>query len=170
VAEYFLIAKALSVQGKNGFLRIFSYSDFPERFFNLQKVYIDFFGVKKEFFVEDVQKKKDFFTLKLKNFDSEKDVELLVGKDIFVDESDAVKPPKGQFFIHDIIGSSVYKNNFFIGKIKEVYSYPGNDVYVIDVNGKEVFIPAVKDFIESFDTAEKKLFLKTDADIDYDED
>jgi 16S rRNA processing protein RimM len=170
VPEYFLIAKTLSVYGKKGFVKIFSYSDFPDRFFNLNKVYIDFFDVKKEFFVEDVQKKKDFFTLKFRNFDNDRDAELLIGREIFVDELDVVKLPENYFFTHDVVGSSVFINNFYIGKIKEIFSYPGNDVYVIDVNGKEVSIPAVKDYIESFDPVEKKLFLKPDADIDYDED
>ena len=167
--EFFLIAKIQSSLGKDGFVRIFSYSDFPERFLNLFKVYIDFFDVKKIFYVEKVEKKKDFFILKFKNFNNEKDVEVLIGKEIYVDDKDVINLPDDQYFIHDIIGSLVFKNNVLIGKIIEVLTYPANDVYVIDANGKEILIPAVKEFIDKFEPSEKKLILSPDANIDLDE-
>jgi len=169
VPEFFLIAKIQSAFGKEGFVRIFSYSDFPERFFNLNKIFIDFFDVKKIFYVEAAKKEKDFFILKFKNFNNEKDVEVLEGKNVYVDESDAVILPPDQYFIHDIIGSLVFRNDFLIGNIKDVIVAPANDVYVIDSDGKEILIPAVKEFIEKFEPSEKKIILNPDADIDYDE-
>jgi len=169
VPEFFLIAKIQSAFGKEGFVRIFSYSDFPERFFNLHKVYIEFFEVKKIFYVEEVKKKKDFFILKFENFNNNRDVEILIGKDIFVDESSVINLPADQYFIHDLIGSLVFRNNVLIGKIIEVLKYPANDVYVIDADGKEILIPAVKEFIDKFEPSEKKLILSPDANIDYDE-
>jgi len=169
VPEFFLIAKIQSAFNSEGFVRIFAYSDFPERFFNLHKVYIDFSGVKKEFYVEEIKKKKDVFILKFKNFDNNDDVEVLLGKDIFVNEKDAVKLPAGQYFIHDLIGSSVYRNKILVGKIIDVLVLPANDVYVIDADSKEILIPAVNEFIEKFIPSEKKLILMPEADIDYNE-
>jgi len=169
VPEFFLIAKIQSAFNKEGFVRILNYSDFPERFFNLQKVYVDFSGIKKEFYVEEVKKKKDFFTLKFKNFDNDNDVNVLLGKDIFIDEKDAVKLPADQYFIHDLIGSSVFRNNVLVGKIVEVLVLPANDVYVIDAGNREILIPAVKEFIERFIPSEKKLILLPEADIGYNE-
>ena len=167
--EFFLIAKIQSAVGKEGFVRIFSYSDFPGRFFDLHKVYIEFFNEKKIFYVEKVKKKKDFFILKFENFNSDRDVEILIGKDIFVDENSLINLPADQYFIHDLIGSLVFKNNVLIGKIIEVFKYPANDVYVVDAGGKEILIPAVKEFIDKFEPSEKKLILLPDANIDYDE-
>lgn len=167
--EFFLIAKIQSAFDKEGFVRIYAYSDFPERFFSLHKVYIEFSGIKKVFYVEEIKNKKDFFILKFRNFNSDNDVKMLLGKDIFVDENDLVKLPEDQYFIHDIIGSSVFKNEILIGKIADVLVLPANDVYVIDAEGKEILIPAVKEFIEKFIPSEKKLVLKPKADIDYNE-
>ena len=167
--EFFLIAKIQSAFNNEGFVRILNYSDFPERFFNLKKVYVDFSGIKKEFYVEEVIKKKDFFTLKFKNFDNDNDVEVLVGRDIFVNEKDVIKLPADQYFIHDLIGSSVFRNKILIGKIVEVMVLPANDVYVVDADGKEILIPAVKEFIEKFIPSEKKLILVPEADIGYNE-
>ena len=167
--DFFLIAKVVSTYGKKGFVRISPFSDFPERFFVLKKVYIDFFDDKKEFFVEDVKNLKKDFLLKFKNFNSEKEAEVLVGKDIFVDAENVVKLPENYFFIHDIIGRKVYRNNAEFGVLKDVLTFPANDVYVIENKGKEILIPAAESFIESFDPVNKILILKPGDDF-YDDD
>ena len=166
MSDFYLIATVTSVSGKNGAVKIISYSDYPERFFYLSKVYIDFFGEKKLFFVERVKQNKNFFTLKFKNFNSEQDSEILVGKEIFVDEENLVRLPENNFFIHDLIGSRVIKGDKELGVIKEVFQYPANDVYVIeDRSGKEFLLPAILRIIESFDSAKKILKLKPGEDL-----
>jgi ribosomal 30S subunit maturation factor RimM len=82
--DYFLIAKIISVYDDDGYVKVKSFSDFPERFFLLDKVYIYIFGDYREFFVEDVEKAVKYFLLNFQNFDSETDVEFLVGSSIFV--------------------------------------------------------------------------------------
>lgn len=166
MSNYFLIARIVAVYGKDGFVKIVSFSDFPERFFDLEKAYIDFFGDKKEFIVEDVLRQNDFFALKFKNFDRAEDSSVLIGKEIFVDSSGLVELPEGYYFIHDLIGSKVRRNNTDFGVIKDVLSYPANDVYVIeDMEGKEILIPAVKDYVDGFDPGTKILTLKPGDDI-----
>ncbi len=168
--DYFLIAKIISISGKNGFVQIRSYSDFSDRFFSLKKVYLDFFGDKKEFTVQKVVQHKNFFTLKFVNFDSEEETAFLVGKEIFVDTENLVKLPEGYHFIHDLIGSEVFRNDVKIGILKDVLELPVNDVYVIEDNtGEELLIPAVSDFIESID-AEKKIIVLTPGDSFYEDD
>jgi 16S rRNA processing protein RimM len=172
VDDFFLIAKIVSVVGKDGFLKILSYSDFPERFFSLDKVFIDFFGEKKLFLVEKVTSRspKSGIFLKFKGFDTEKDARVLVGKNVFVDRNNLVKLPEGYFFIHDLIGSRVFRNEKKFGVLRDVLVYPSNDVYVIeDTGGNEVLIPAVKDYIESFDPVKKILILKPGSGIYEDE-
>ncbi len=158
--EYFLIAKILSADSK-GSLKIVSFSDFPERFFELKTVYIDFFGDKKLFKVEKVFKQKNNFYLKFENFNNKKDVEILLGKEIFVDEKQLKKLPDNFYYIHDLINSRVYLKEKLIGTIVDVLSLPANDVYVVKAqDGSEILIPAIGQFIEKFVPQEKKLFLK----------
>ncbi len=168
--DYYLIAKIASVFNNKGYVRIESFSDFPDRFFSLNKVFLDFFGDKKEFFVQDVKKIKNFFVLKFKNFDEENDSEILIDKEIFVDKNDLIQLPENTFFVHDLIGSKVIRNSDVFGKIKDVLNFPANDVYVIeDTNGEEILIPAVKSFIDNFDSKNKILTLKP-GDILYEND
>ncbi len=169
--EYFLIAKIVSIIGKDGFVKILSYSDFPERFFNLKNVYLDFFGEKKEFLVEKIKRQNKFFTLKFNNFNNDKDSLLLLGKDIFVDEVNIIQLPENYYFIHDLIGSKVMRNSEELGIIKDVLSYPANDVYLIeDKMRTELLIPALSELIESFDAEKKLLILKAGGGLYDDED
>ncbi len=167
--DYFLIAKVISVYGREGYVNVRSYSDFPERFDDLRKVFVDFFNDKKEFFVEDVIRKKNSFLIKFKNFDTDKESEILINKEIFVDKVNLYKLPDGQYYVHDLIGSTVYRNNAVFGILKDVLSYPANDVYVIDDEGREILLPASFEFIESFDPEKKILILKSGDNL-YDDD
>jgi 16S rRNA processing protein RimM len=170
VKEYYLIAKIVSVYGKEGFVKVISYSDFPGRFSGLKNVYIDFFGNKKSFAVESAAEKKDSILLKFKNFSSAEEAEILKGREVYVDEQNLIKLPEFTFFIHDLIGSIVLEDQKQLGIIKDVISYPANDVYVLEtIEKKELLIPAVKDNILSFDPVEKIMILKPGSSV-YDED
>ena len=168
--DFFLIAEIKAVHSSSGFVLIDSFSDFTERFFKLKSVFIEVFGLKKEFFVENVIEVSGRIALKFKNFNSAEDVKILVGKQIFVDEKNSVKLSKDTYFVHDLIGSEVYRNSLLIGHIEDVLAYPANDVYLIkDVDQKNFMIPAVKDFIKSFDAVKKRLELVDDCDLLYDD-
>jgi 16S rRNA processing protein RimM len=171
VLDLYLIARIDYASGKNGFVKISSYSDFSYRFFELNKVFIDFFGEKKEFLVEDVREVKGGFILKFRNFDNDDDTKILIGKEIYIDKKYLVELPENYFFIHDLIGSKVLRNNVEFGTVRDVISSPANDIYVIeDIQGKEILIPAVKDYIESIDPVNKILILKPGESIYDDED
>lgn len=166
MTEYFLIARVVSAEGNHGYLRIRSFAQSSERFKNLKKVYVEFWGDKKLFYIESVKIKKGEVFLKFKNFDDNKSVETLLNKDVFIENDDLIKLPKGSYFVHDIIGSKVVRNNEEFGKVVDVYSLDANDVYVINMlNGEEILIPAVVEFIEKVDVENKVLVIKGGEDI-----
>ena len=163
--DFFLIAEVSSVYDDSGFVRIKSFSDFPERFFLLDRVYINIFGDYRKFIVENVEKIGSSFILKFKNFDSEIDVEFLVGSAVFVKKKDVVTLESDTFFIHDLIGCKVFLNTKFFGSIVDVLSLNSNDVYVVhDDEGRERLIPAISKFIDIVNLEKKTINLKMDFD------
>jgi 16S rRNA processing protein RimM len=170
--DYFLIARIEQTFGKDGYVRIQSYSDFPERFFRLKKVYLDFWGDKKSFYIEDVKDVKGKIIIKFKKFDSLRDAQVLTDREVFVDEKDAVSLPENHFFVHDLIDSEVFVKKERIGVVSDVIKAKGNDVLVIlDDAKKEILVPIVLNFIEKFDAAKKKLILNISKDfLEEDED
>ncbi len=169
--EYFLIAKIEQLFGKDGFVKIQSFSDFPERFKLLKKVYLDFWGDKKAFYIQDVKDVNGRIVIKFKNFDKPRDSEVLIDRNIFIDEQESVRLPENHFFVHDLIGSEVLIENEKIGIVSDVIKSKANDVLVIlRDDKKEDMIPFVLSYIEKFDAVRKKLFLNVSKDFFEDED
>jgi len=164
--EYILIARIEQLYGKDGFVKLKLFSDFPDRFLKLKKVYIDFWGDKKRFFVEDVNDLNGKIIIKFKKFDSPRDSQVLIDREIYVDEKDAVSLPDNHYFVHDLIGSEVVVEKERIGTISEVIKGKANDVLVVLTDDKnEKLIPFVLNFIEKFDAAKKRLILNISKDF-----
>jgi 16S rRNA processing protein RimM len=129
-------------------------------------VYIDFWGDKKTFYIEDVKDAKGKIIIKFKKFDSLRDSQTLIDREVFVDEKDALSLPDNHFFVHDLIGSEVVVEKERIGTISEVIKGKANDVLVVLTDDKnEKLIPFVLNIIEKFDAAKKRLILNISKDF-----
>jgi 16S rRNA processing protein RimM len=164
--DYFLIARVQQVYGKDGCVRIKSFSDFPERYLSLKKVYLDFWGDKKTFYVEDVKDVNGQIIIKFKKFDSPRDSQVLIGREIYLSHDDVLNLPENKLFVHDLIGSEVIAGKERIGTITDIIKTNANDVLVILTDdGDEKLIPYVLNFIEKFDAAQKRLILNITKDF-----
>jgi 16S rRNA processing protein RimM len=163
--DYYLIAEIKTVFNADGYLRIKSFSDFPERFFLLDKVFINIYGDFREFTVENVESIEDSFVLKFKNFDSDEETEFLIGSMVYIKQNELVELEDDTYFIHDLLDCKVFYNEKFFGKIVNVLSLSSNDVYVTeDESGIERLIPAVSEFIDKVDVGNKTILLRQDFD------
>lgn len=170
MSEFFLVARISSIAGKNGFVKIELFTDYPERFYKLKNIFVDFFNDKKELKIQSVKKLKKSILLKFENFNSSQDVNILVGKDLFIKEDELLVLPDNQAYIHDIVGSTVLKNDVKIGVVTDIIILKSNNVYVIkENNDNELLIPAIDDYVEKFDSRNKILILKPIENI-YDDD
>ena len=78
----------------------------------------------------------------------------LAGAFLFVPEEDRVRPPEGTFFVDDVVGLTVVTGEGrTLGTVCEVLHMPAHDVYVVSGDGREIMIPAVKEFILGVDLA-----------------
>ncbi len=160
--EFLVVAQVVAFSSEPGFLKLKLFTDFSEDFFQRKVLFLDFFGKMKELKIEKIKGDSKNLSLKFAGFSSREDARILLGKSLFIPLADAHKLDENQYFIHDLIGSDVYKNGVFFGSVKDVYTLPSNDVYVIiKENGEEYLLPALKKFIENFSAEEKKLILKS---------
>lgn len=159
--EYLLIARITSISGSNGYLNLQVITDFPQKLFKLKEVYIDFLGAKKKFKVENIRNSGKSFRIKFERFDSLRELEVLLNREVFIEAKDFTELPDGSYYVHDLINSEVWRNGKSIGLIKDVLQLPANDVFVItDDNGNELLIPFILNQIELIDSENKKLILK----------
>ncbi len=113
---------------------------------------------------------KNHLVVKFRNFDSDQDVGVLIGKNLFVDSKNLIPLEVDNYFIHDLIGSDVYRGSKLFGQLLDVLVYPANDVYVVRTteNG-EILIPAVKDYVLNFDKKKKRLNLNPEGNLSDDD-
>jgi len=168
--DFYLIAEVEDIYQSDGSVIIKSFSDFSKRFFELDKVVIDFFGNSKEIEIESTKEIANLIVMKFRRLNSAEDVHFLIGKKLYVSKNNLYKLPQDTHYIHDLIGSDVYLDSVFFGKLIDVLKLPNNDVYVIEKDsGKEILIPAIDKFIERFEKLEKQIFLDSECKI-FDED
>lgn len=165
MSDYYLIGKLEAVNNQDGYLSVEPFSDFPGRFLDLHSVFIEIFGVYKKVLIEESLVSESGILIKFLNFNSDFEAEPLVGSRIFVHESELVELEENSFFIHDLIGCKIFKGGKFFGILSDVIQLTSNDVYVIDNDGKEYLLPAIKDYIEKIDIGSKELFLTNNAEL-----
>ena len=124
-------------------------TDFPERFDDLDAVRVESpDGAFSSLEVAYVRAYGPRTAIKFQGIDTPEDVGRLRGHFVLVTH-DAVHPlPEDAFYVFQIEGLPVETaSGQMVGQVVEVLSYPANDVYVVDRNGEDVLIPAVREFV-----------------------
>ena len=139
------VGKIVSPQGIRGQVRVYNYST-SDRFENLPQVIVD----NKIFQIEKAGHAKNMVILKLESIDDRNAAESMRNKDVFMEEEFLEELDEDEYFISDLIGLDVFKENSeSLGKIKDVLQHGPVDIYEIELNsGKMAYIPAVKEFVK----------------------
>lgn len=133
----------VNTHGLKGYVKVMPWADDPSDLLDFDRFFID----GREYEVEYSAQQKTMVLLKLAGVDDVDAANKLRGKEIAICRDD-IELEEGVVFIADLIGLPVLADGVEIGKITEVLTPPGNDVYV--VKGEyEYMIPAVQEFIET---------------------
>lgn len=154
----------VNTHGLKGYVKVMPWADDPADLLDFDRFFID----GREYAVEYAAQQKTMVLLKLAGVDDVDAAAKLRGKELAICRDD-VELEDGVVFIADLIGLPVLADGVEIGKITEVLTPPGNDVYV--VRGQhEYLIPAVKEFVEELDPTQGHIKvhliegMQTDAD------
>ena len=139
-----VVGKIFAPHGIKGEVKVFPLTDDTNRFKKLKKCFIE----EKECKVLSARVNKKHIILKVYLIKDRNEAELLRNKFIEVDRSDSVDLKEGEYFIEDLKGLDVLdEDGKKVGVMKDVLQNAAVDVYVIDVNGKEAMIAAIKENI-----------------------
>ena len=84
----------------------------------------------------------------------------LTGKDLFIDRDRLPRLPSGEYYHFQLIGLSVEtREGKPLGTLSTVLETGGNDVYVVEMGGKELLIPAIEEVIGEVDLLNGKLIV-----------
>lgn len=146
--QFIEIGRVLRPWGLLGDLRIQVLTDFPERFQQPNRLYIQ--GA--SYVIEGSRPHQGALLLKLKGIDSLEAAEGLRGALFQIPEAEAHPLPKGTFFQYQVVGLRVVtEKGEDLGEVVEVLSTGGNDVYVTQGPQGQVMVPAIEDVVKAVD-------------------
>ena len=149
------IVNAVALRGE---VKIYNYSDL-ERFEELDTVIlVNRKKQSREFEIESVRYLKNLPIVKFKGINDRDKAEALKDFEVFITEEDLRELPEDTFYIRDLIGCKVLdlETEKVIGTISDVLQNTAQDLYQVDLEGgKQVFIPAVAQFVKNVNIAEK---------------
>ena len=138
----------VNTHGLRGHVKVMPWADSPEDLLDFDRFFIG----GKEYAVEHSSLQKSMVLLKLEGVDDIDAAALLRNKELCISRDD-VELEEGVVFIADLIGLPVVADGVEIGKITEVLTLPGNDVYVVK-GEHEYMIPAVQEYVEPLKLAD----------------
>ena len=141
-SPYLPTVQIVNTHGLKGYVKIQPWADDPADLLDFDRFFID----GREYEVEQASLQKSMVLLKLAGVDTIDEAAKLRNKELLIARED-VELEEGVVFIADLIGLTVLADGVEIGKITEVLTPPGNDVYVVK-GEREYLIPAVKEFVE----------------------
>lgn len=158
--EWATIGKIVAPFGIHGEVKVFTLSDIPNRFADLDVLYLgpDY----KQYTIKGVRPYKgDMVLLKLAGIDDANLAETLRNRDIFIPLSKLAKLPRDSYYQHDILGLQVITvQGRELGTIIDIIETGSNDVYVVrDENGQQYYIPAIKDVIKQVDLIRHMMYI-----------
>ena len=141
--QYIEAGEIVSTHGIRGEVKVLPWVDSPEFLTDFKRVVIE----GKTYSVESCRVQKTCNLMKLTGVDTVEEAQALRGKTVEIFREDT---PSDLIFAAELIGIQVYSDGALLGKITDVYDYPGNKVYVVK-GEHEYMIPAVKAFVLSTD-------------------
>ena len=144
--------------GIKGEVKVKIETDFPERFMDLEKVWLQpETGPGRMADIESVRFHQGVALVKFVECSDRNCAEDLRSAQLKIDRSEMVELDEDEFYVHDIIGLDVYTTDGqHLGQVTEVLKGAANDVYVTP----RAMIPAVKQFVLEIDPAGGKMVVE----------
>lgn len=165
--DFICIGKTSGCSGIKGVLKITPFTEYPERFLKLKRVYL--FDDRKSLFALNPKDEFEFriekcdvthsqISIKLEGIDSRENAAEFVNYEILIPEDERLSLPKGKYFHYEIIGFDVYNGNDFLGRLEKIDNYGSHDLLNVKSNeGNEILIPYRDEFVKKIDTDKKRI-------------
>ena len=159
--EWATIGKVVAPFGVHGELKVLSLTDIPNRFAELDAVYLGQNHIRHP--IKGVRPYKgEMVVLKLAGIEDANTAETLRSFDITIPLSQLAKLPPDAYYQHDILGLHVSTlDGRDVGSIVDIIITGSNDVYIIKAaDGRQVLVPAIKEVVKQVDLIRKMMYIE----------
>ncbi|MDH5366600.1 MAG: ribosome maturation factor RimM [Cyclobacteriaceae bacterium] len=138
----FRLGHIIKKHGLKGEVSIHLDVDFPEDYKKMESVFVEINKQLVPFFIENFQINTNKAIVKFEDVNSIEDIKDLLGNDLYLPVESLPELDKGQFYYHEVIGYTIVdKIEGELGEITQVYEFPNQDLFGMDLKGKEMLIP-----------------------------
>lgn len=157
--EVIRLGKIVNAVGLKGELKVYPYTDYKEKFEEVNYILID----EKPYDIENVRYVKNMAVLKLSGIEDRAEAESNKEKEVFIFRKDAPSLPEGSFYVKDLIGLRVVDlKEQPLGRLSDVIISNAQDIYMVEpIEGGKAFpVPAVEEFVKKVDLEKGKIYLQ----------
>ncbi|RMH69014.1 MAG: 16S rRNA processing protein RimM [Gemmatimonadetes bacterium] len=158
--ELFLIGRITKPHGIRGEVRVFPETDFPERFYDLETVFLchPYNAETTSLQVVSARPHGTFWILKFAGVESRNEAELLRNWTLEIPQHQLVELPEDTYYIFELIGLEVLTDTGqLLGRVTDVLQYGSSDIYVVQDHQREYLIPAIRDVVKQIDLSQKRM-------------
>ncbi len=154
------IGRVIRPHGVRGAVKIFPYGDTLAEMGAGEKLFIvdPEGGAHREFTLVSLRAQKRLWIAQFEEISDMDQAQTLSGIDLSVPRDRLPALPEGEYYHFELIGLSVETSEGrHLGPLSAILETGGNDVYVVDCEGKELLIPAIEDVVCEIDLQNKKM-------------
>lgn len=178
--KYLRIGVITKPHGLKGEVKVFSTTDYPERFKEVEQVVLKTPKGDVETRIQSAKLISGMAVVKFAAYNDVEEVKNLHGTEIYIDRRYGQTLEEGEYYIADLIGCRVFADEDLsaypalslsgnvLGTVKDVIQTGANDVYLVDTgvkskknpqNNMEVLLPVIPQCILNVDIEEAKILV-----------
>jgi 16S rRNA processing protein RimM len=159
VTERVMVGVVRRTRGVHGELVVEPQTDLPDRFSQLEKVYLVSGGEARPVTIRGVRRPREGEVwITLAEVTVREEAQKLNGATLEIDLADRPSLPEGTYYLDELEGLEVVDlEGRLIGRLARVVPRGGQDIYVVEGAAGEVLIPAVPQIVKSVDLENKRM-------------
>lgn len=160
--DHLEVGKIINTHGLRGEVKVVPWTDAPEVFEDIKRVFIKKNEEEMPLEIVHIKYQKNNIIVKFKELSDINEAERLKNSVLYADRSELGELPDGVYYIADLIGMEVKREDkSLIGILKDVLQTGANDVYVVGREGeKELLIPVIDSVVLSVDIDNKEIIVR----------
>ncbi|HEU4781945.1 MAG TPA: ribosome maturation factor RimM [Ktedonobacterales bacterium] len=146
------VGEIVGAFGIRGEVKVLPQTDFPDRFARTPTLYLG--DARAPRGVQSARQHQRIVVLKLDGVDDATAAQRLRGLTLWIPEAERMPLTEDQFYLHDVVGLKVvHVNGQPLGEVVDFITGSGNDLFVVRATpgGRDVLLPAVREFIRELD-------------------
>ncbi len=151
-AAWIAVGEIVGTFGIRGEVKVLPQTDFPDRFARTPTLYLGDAHAPRA--VQSARQHQRIVVLKLDGVDDATTAQRLRGLTLWIPEAERIPLAEEQFYLHDVVGLKVvHVNGQPLGEVVDFITGSGNDLFVVRATpgGRDVLLPAVREFIRELD-------------------